>query len=198
MPPSEELTAQASTDEAALQGQAGETITGTTEPEQFDKDRALETIRKQRESEKALAKQLKEAQAALKAYQDKDKERQEADLSELEKTKKRLAELEEAYTKASETAKALQLRHAFSRAIAAANLKFASQQAEDDAYELADKGSIEITDDKITGMDEAIKALQKSRPYLFSNEKDGVPGTPKRPDKAAKPDKAPLRGLVNF
>jgi hypothetical protein len=54
-------------EQAQIQDQAG------GEDEQFDKDRALATIQKQRESEKTLAKQLKEAKAALEAYQNEER-----------------------------------------------------------------------------------------------------------------------------
>lgn len=148
----------------------------------FDKARALETIRKQRESEKELAKKLKAVNAELKKLQDVEAKRKEAELSELEKSQKRAQELEERLQAAQTTAQALRLRQEFGKVAARLKLSFVDQQAEDDAFELADMDDVELYEDgKITGLEDAVKALQKKRPYLFTSDEGGSRGTPKRP-----------------
>lgn len=57
------------------------------EDEEFDKDRALETIRKQRENEAAAKKRAKELEAKVKEFEDRDK-------SEAEKTAEARAKAE--------------------------------------------------------------------------------------------------------
>ena len=153
--------------------------------DEFNKDRALETIRKQRESEKALAKQLKEAKAALEIFQADEKKRKDAELSELDKSKNRVAELETQLKEAQTMTQALRLRQEFAKAAARLKVAFADTQAEDDAFELSDMEEVEIgADGKITGLDDAIKALQKTRPYLFKQAESDGKGTPPRGPKS--------------
>lgn len=66
----------------------------TKQQEPFDKERAMETIKAQRESEKAALAQLAQLQKQLKKFEEAEKARQEAELSEVEKLQKRLAETE--------------------------------------------------------------------------------------------------------
>ena len=50
-----------------------------------------------------------------------------------------------------------------------AKVKFASVQAEHDAFALLDLTSVDMDKDgTVTGMEAALKALQASRPYLFA------------------------------
>jgi len=69
----------------------------STEAEEFDKERAMSTIRKQREEAEQLREQLKKAKAAQKKldeWEAEENKRKEAELSEAEKLKKKLAEYE--------------------------------------------------------------------------------------------------------
>lgn len=164
-------------------GPAAEAAADNQNPEEdFDKERALETIRKQRESEKKLAKELRDAAAKLKSYEDAERAKAEADKTELQKLQERAQKLESDLQDARETAQALQMRQAFIATAGKADLKFASQQAAEDAFELADLEGVEIdANGAVTGLDEALKKLQKARPYLFaaSDAGDGQ-GTPQR------------------
>ena len=84
---------------------------------------------------------------------------------------------------AQETAQALRLRQAFSVTTRKLELKFATVQAEEDAFLLAEMDGVEIDSaGKVSGLEDAIKELQKSRPYLFSQSKDDGDGkvTPQR------------------
>ena len=174
--------AKAKADAAAAAGE-GENQNGDGDGDEFDKERALETIRKQRESEKKLAKDLKDTQARLKQYEDAEKAKQDAEKTELQKAQDREAKLKQDLQEAQETAQALRLRQEFGKTAAKLALKFASVQAEDDAFELAEMDGVEIdANGKVTGLEDAVKELQKSRPYLFAQaegEGDGQ-GTPKR------------------
>lgn len=150
--------------------------------DEFDKDRALETIRKQRESEKKAKDELKAARARLKELEEAEKKRQDADKSELEKATSRVSELEKALQDSREMAQALRLRQEFGKVAKKLNLKFADVQAEDDAFLLAEMEGVEMdADGEVTGLEDAVKALHKSRPYLFAKAEGGDGnGTPQR------------------
>jgi hypothetical protein len=183
-------------DASQVEGKAQNQAEGDgTEDVVFDKDRALETIRKQRESERKLAKDLKDAQARLAALDQAEQAKKDAEKTELQKATERAAQLEAALQESRETAQALLLRQTFLSKARGLNLKFASTQAEEDAFELADLEGVEIDESgKITGLEDAIKALQASRPYLFSqgSQEEGgdKQGTPKRSGK-------PTNGKLN-
>ena len=65
-----------------------------TQADDFDKDRALETIKKQRESEKRALAELSKAQKKLAQYEQAEQSRKDAAMSELEKAQARATELE--------------------------------------------------------------------------------------------------------
>jgi len=67
------------------------------------------------------------------------------------------------------------LRHAIE--IGAAGLKFVDPK---DAFNLIDLGEIEIDEDtgEVSGVDKALKALAKAKPYLIASEESSSPGTP--------------------
>lgn len=77
MPPTAEE--QAAADAAAAEKAASEAAEAAkaAEGEEFDKDRALATIKAQRESEAAAKKQAQELAAKLKEYEDRDKTEQQ-------------------------------------------------------------------------------------------------------------------------
>lgn len=152
--------------------------------EEFDRERALETIHRQRESEKALKKQLQEAKSALKKFEDENKRREDAELSDLQRAQKRITDLEAMLQDAQTMTQALRLRQEFSRVSSRLKLSFVDPQAEEDAFELADMDNVEIDENgKVTGLEEAIKALQKQRPYLFASDERSGKGTPPRTQK---------------
>lgn len=171
--------------EPPVEGEAPNPEVSAELAEEFDKERALETIRKQRESEKLLARQLKDAQARIKAIDEAEKKKADAEKSELTKAQERAAELEKNLREAQEVAQALRLRQSFASTAAKMGVKFASPQAEDDAFELAELDGVEIdSGGKVTGVEDAVKELQKTRPYLFAQAQSGEggdgQGTPQR------------------
>jgi DNA repair exonuclease SbcCD ATPase subunit len=184
----ENLEVQGQEELENLEGQDQELEQDGNEEEAFDKERALETIRQQRESEKAIAKQLKEAKASLKKYQDDEKKRKDAELSELEKANQRVTELEAALKEAQTMTQALRLRQEFSKVAGKLKLAFVDAQAEEDAFDLSDMDEVVIDGNgKVTGLEEAIKALHKQRPYLFASTDDKGKGTPPRTPNGNKP-----------
>jgi hypothetical protein len=148
------------------------------EEEEFDKDRALATIRKQRESEKTLAAQVKQMQADLKAYQDKENAEKEKALTEQQKLEKKLAESAARLEKLEAENTRLITFNTFTRTAKELGFIFVNPQAEVDAFAFVT--GVKVEEDKVIGMEDAVKALQKSRPYFFTGNGDGLPGTPPR------------------
>jgi hypothetical protein len=151
----------------------------------FDKDRALATIRKLRENEKATKAQLKELddlRAKVKAAEDKDK-------TEAERLAGANKETADKLTAAEQRAQDLAIRLSVERA--ARKLGFID---EDDAYRLIDRKAVELDDDgEPTNVDALLTALAKSKPHLVKADGDekkppaaqkGTPTTPKPNGKA--------------
>lgn len=175
--------------------------------EDFDRQRAMDTIRAQRENEKKLEKRAKQAEKELKAYKDKEKAAQDADLSEVEQLRKEKTDLQTKFEQAHELAQGLRLESEFRKATSKAKLKFVDEQAENDAFELCDLEGVEIdADGKVTGLDDAIKKLKKTRSYLFlpdgegsgggDDKKSGTPTRNKRPTPAGGEGGKPLEEVA--
>ena len=143
--------------------------------EDFDKARALETIRQQRESERSLEKSLKEAQARLAKMEAEEKKRAQAELSETERLQAENQELAAQLQALAQERETLILRTAVERAAAA--LGFHNPA---DAYGLADLSGVEVDGGEVSGVDKALKALVKERPYLIKAvEKPDIDGSKK-------------------
>jgi hypothetical protein len=140
-----------------------------TPGEPFDQERAMATIRNQREAERDLAKQLKALQRKVADYEKAEQERTDAEATELEKLQKQHTGLVEQYETLSTTHQRLQLRLAFDEAVEAEKLQFASPQARRDAFDLVDLSDAIGDDGEVDGkaLTKAVKALQDSRAYLF-------------------------------
>jgi predicted RNase H-like nuclease (RuvC/YqgF family) len=159
---------KAGEDEQEAEAQAAQA--DEVQEDEFDKERALSTIRKQRAAEKELRAKAKALEDRLAKFEAQERQAQERDLSELDKTRKALEALTAKHSEAVETAQALRLQMDFGRTAAKLGIKWASAQAQDDALELADMEGVEIgADGKVVGLDVVIKQLQKDRPYLFSS-----------------------------
>lgn len=135
---------------------------------------ALDSEREKAKSATAQAKRLAELEEA-------EKKRKEAELSETDKVKAEKARLEDELKKAGEALKSISLRHAVEIAAARANF-----QDPEDAYRLADLSEVEVSEDgKVTGVDKALEALAKKRPYLIKTTKapetDAEAGGKKKP-----------------
>lgn len=100
-----------------------------------------------------------------------EKQRQDAELSEVERLKKQLADLTSELDGAKKENQTNRLRRAFEMSAREQKLSFVNPQAADDAFDRANLEEVEVDDDgKVSGMDQVLKDLQKSRPYLFAKE----------------------------
>jgi chromosome segregation ATPase len=147
--------------------------TGEGEGDDFDKDRALATIRKLREEQKTAKTQLKELEA-LKADQ---KKREDAEKSEAERLKEQIAEAERKATEAQRKLTQTQNRIAIERAAAKAGAA-----DPDDVFRLLSADDFETDDDgNVTNAEKLVEALLKNKPYLAgkSSGTTAVPGTPR-------------------
>ncbi len=151
---------------------ASAAITTPVVEEPFDKERALETIRKQRASEDALAKENKRLAKIVEEHDKSEKARRDAELSETEKLKNQIAEKDTTLQALQNDLKTWRIRQAIEREATVLNF-----QNPEDAYLLADMTGVEISEDgKVTGAKEAIEKLAKARTYLLKTEKPIPPG----------------------
>jgi hypothetical protein len=151
---------------------------------EFDQERAMATIRKQRESEKALAQQLKETKATLAKLEAAEKKRQAAELSEVERLQAENQDLAGQLQALEAERETLILRSAVERE--ASRLGFHNPA---DAYGLADLSGVQVDDGEVSGVDKALKALAKERPYLIKAvEKPNIDSSAKG-DGKREPDK---------
>lgn len=130
-----------------------------TPEDDFDKERALATIRKQRESEEAAIARAKEAEAELKKIQD-------AQLSEQERTKKEAEEAKQAAERATADLRDARITMGLTSA--------ASGKVKDPSIirKLVDDSSVQVGDDgKVTNAAELVDALLKEHPYLAADAK---------------------------
>jgi hypothetical protein len=161
-------------DDTAVAEIATSAPTPVIEPiaDDFDKDRAMATIEKLRLIEKNAKVQAKEL-AELKAERE---QRATAELSETERLKKQLADALARETAAASRLQAELVKSAAQSAALALQTPFASADALSDAVALGAFASLEIGDDgKVTGINDAIKALHKQRPYLFGKANQDAP-----------------------
>lgn len=95
------------------------------------------------------------------------------------------------------------LRDAFKSEAEKANLTFTTNTAANDAFKLADLDGLEIGENgTVAGMDNVLKELHKSRPYLFSQSKapdiDASKGTTKSSKELDEERKKELRQRHRF
>ena len=110
----------------------------------------------------------------LERFQKLEQERKDAELSDLEKAQKLSEEWKGKFDELSADLDGMRMRQAFYDATAAAKVVFVNDAARQDAYDLSDLSGVEVDEDgSVSGMDEVIKALQKSRPHVFG--KAGAP-----------------------
>lgn len=161
----------------------------------FDADRAMTTIRAQRQERRELRQQLSEARRGVKKLEAEEKARQRAEMDELERVKDELAELQAEHKETIATLKDYRLERAFNLVVAKEDLTFASPQAAEDAFALLDLEEITVDDGEVDSraMKKAVKALQLSREYLFTAQKPGH-GTPPRGRGATQPATTPPAG----
>lgn len=147
--------------------------------EAFDKDRALETIRKQRARERARDAEFKATQRELAALKAREQERADADKSELEKTQARLAEREKAHAEAEAKLRRMQITTTIERAAR----KFNARNPEVVA-KLIDGAALEFdASGEPTNAEKLVKDLLAAEKYLVADGRTesstGVPSTPR-------------------
>lgn len=148
-------TQSGSTEGATGSQSQGDNGSTGTEDDDFDKDRALNTIRAQRDSEKALKAQLAAAQQQLK---DKD----DATLSEQQKLQKRIDEMETAVKEQSAKAQRATLRSGLT--VEATELGFRNPAL---AHKLIDQDDVTYDDAGTpTNLKRLLRDVLKDNPYL--------------------------------
>ena len=111
---------------------------------------------------KAANREAAERRVKLQEVEDADKKRKEQEQSEVQRAQAKAAEAEQKLAKALADVQTRTIRHAVE--MAAGRLNFHDPA---DAYALADLVDVQVADDgKVTGVEEALKALAKSKPHL--------------------------------
>ena len=161
-----------------------------SEADDFDRDRAMATIKSLRAFEKdakAKLKRLEELEAA-------DTTRKQAEMTELDRVKAQLADLQSQHEQANAALRASRVKDAVRSAAQAASLTFAPG-ALDDAVALGLFADLDVGDDgKVKGVGEHLRELHKSRPYLFVTAQATPPdiGATKSGRDSNEPDRARL------
>ncbi len=120
----------------------------------------LERIRK---ALRAANKEAAERRKLLEQYESEKKQREEAELSELDRLRKRLSEEQAEREKALAELQAIRLRSAI--VSEAANIGFIDPH---DAYTMIDLAEIEIDDNgQVTNAKDLLEGLAKRKPYLL-------------------------------
>lgn len=170
--------------------------------DEFDRERAMATIRNLRGVENAQKKELRDALKKLEALEKAQKKRDEEEMSELEKAQALVKQMEQAAVDAEAVAEAqaLEVNEKLIKAevrVVAATMQFASPE---DAYHLADLADVSVEDDgSVKGVEKALKALAKDKAYLLSGDNgQGGVGTPPRGGKRSSPKGEPVPVRVSF
>lgn len=158
--------------------------------EDFDKDRALATIRTLREKEKqgkATARELEAAQAKLRELEDRDK-------SEVERATAKATETEQKLTAAQTKLRDMAIRVAVAETASAAGVAPENVKA---AIRLLDASALEFDDDgEPKNVEAALKALVKEYPMLApatgGDGKTATKSTPATPKPAGTPNREDL------
>jgi len=162
--------------EMTVTGAAGETpATVTAQP--ATKTLTVEEVQAQLEElRKQLSAVNKESAGRRKKIEEieaAEAKRKQAELSELDQLKAKLAEQEKARLEAEGKASEALIRHAVE--MAAATMKFHNPEV---AYHLLDLAEVSIGEDgKVAGVEDALKKLVKGNPYLVGNGTAAAPNT---------------------
>jgi len=131
-------------------------------------------LQKERDARKKQDEDVKAAEA----------KRKQAELSELDQLKAKIADSEKAKVDAEARANDALIRHAVE--MAATRMKFHRPEV---AYQLLDLAEVSIGDDgKVVGVDEALKKLVKDNAYLVNNSADSQQDTDAGKRGQGKPD----------
>lgn len=142
---------------------------GSKGEDDFDKDRALATIKAQRESEAAAKQEAAAARAELKKLKDEQAKKHDEELSETQRLAKQVAELEAAKEQGDAAARARVAKSALKAAAAAAGAHYPG-----DVPALVDLAAVKFDGDgDVTNADALVGELKKTRPVLFTERKPG-------------------------
>jgi hypothetical protein len=157
-------------------GAAGETLATVTAQAATKTPTVEEMLAQLEEVRKQLSAVNKESAGRRKKIDEietAEAKRKLAELSELEQLKVKLAEQEKARLVAESRANEALIRHAVE--MAAVGLKFHNPEI---AYHLLDLAEVSIGEDgKVAGVEDALKKLIKSNPYLVGNGTAAAPDT---------------------
>ena len=146
-------------------------------------------------------KELKAAQKQLKALQEAEEKRKEAEMSEVEKLASQVEKANKRAEEAEAAATQLRLQQEFRSEAERLKLRFVDG-AVSDAFALADLSMVEVGDDGVKGMKEAITALHKAKPYLFAKPEnhdiDATAGGAGKPPENSDQKKQELRSRFNI
>jgi len=139
-------------------------------PETTDKPKSLEEALAQLDELRGQIKRVNAESAdrrrKLAAYEEAEAKRQQAELSELEKLRVQAAEKDDLYQQAINDLTKLRIRHAIE--MAAGRLGFYKPE---DAAQLMDWSGLEVDEEQnVKGVEDALKALLKERPYLIRQQ----------------------------
>jgi len=121
------------------------------------------------ETRKALQKANRESAQRRKKLEEleaREREREESELSEMEKMQRQLDEIKAEKEQALKNAQTIQIKAAIIAKASALNFNDPY-----DAYALVDKSQFEIDGDGVTGVDEALKELADTKPYMIKKAK---------------------------
>lgn len=150
----------------AAQGQDVAEEAGMVAEADMDKDKLLAELEQTRRALKRANAEAAERRKRLKELEEAERKRQEAELSEKERLERTLAELQAERDTLLAQMTELRLRSAVERV--AVRLGFRDPE---DVYHLADLSGVEVDDDgKVNGIEAALKALAKAKPYLLKQE----------------------------
>lgn len=168
MPTLEELKAMQAKGETLTPEQLEQLKAAETAPqpedgsgtEEFDKERAMDTIRKLREFEKSAKQQLKELEALKKAEAD----RKKSEMSALELAETELKSLRPEYETLQGQYRSLLTQVGLEKAARGLKLEFASEAAKETAQKLL---KAEALGPDLEGIDAEVTRLTKEHAYLF-------------------------------
>lgn len=151
--------------EAAQDGGTNSGGEQTTAPSLEQLQAELEQTRKALKAANAESAQRRKTLEELEATKAKQAE---AELTEVQKAQKRAEEAEQRMKQLEASQRESAIRHAVE--MAAAKMNFHDVQ---DAYRLADLVGVDVNDGKVTGVEDALKALATSKPHLIKQPSGG-------------------------
>ncbi len=152
---------------------SGDTTTTTTQQSDADLRAELAAVKSQLS---AVNRESADRRHKLTELEAAEQKRKEAEMTETQKLQAKLDALQKERDESAAKVQQWTLRRAFEKAARTAKLNFASDDALDDGFRLADLSAVKVNGENVEGIDAAVIALSKAKPYLF------------KPAEAAPPD----------